>query len=109
MRIILDECLPRRLVRDLQPYTVTTVPRQGWAGKKNGELLRLIIPEFDVFITLDSNLLHQQNLVGIALCIITLHAPNSRYETLQPIVPRILETITGAKPGLIIQIDAPFL
>lgn len=104
MRIILDECLPRRLVRDLQPYTATTVPRQGWAGRKNGDLLRVIIPEFDVFITLDSNLVHQQHLTGIDLCIITLHAPNSRYETLLPMVPQILAAITESQPGLIIHV-----
>ncbi len=104
MRIILDECLPRRLIRDLQAYTATTVPRQGWAGKKNGELLRLIIPEFDVFITLDSNLAHQQNLTGIDLCIITLHASNSRYETLQPMIPQVLDALSGAQPGSVIQI-----
>ena len=104
MRIILDECLPRRLVRDLQPYSATTVPRQGWAGRKNGDLLRLIIPEFDVFITLDSNLVHQQNLTGIDLCVITLHAPNSRYETLLPIVPQILEAMREARPGTIIHV-----
>ena len=104
MRIILDECLPRRLVRDLQHYTVTTVPRQGWAGRKNGDLLRLIIPEFDVFITLDSNLVHQQNLAGVDLCIITLHALNSRYETLLPMVPQMMAAIADARPGSIIHV-----
>ena len=104
MRIILDECLPRRLIRDLQAHTVTTVPRQGWAGRKNGDLLRLIIPEFDAFITLDSNLVHQQNLSGIDLCIITLHAPNSRYETLQPMVRQIMDAIEKAQRGSIIHV-----
>ena len=104
MRIILDECLPRRLVRDLSLYATTTVPRQGWGGIKNGALLELIVPEFDIFITLDSNLVHQQNLVGVDLCVITLHAVNSRYETLQPMVPQILEAIAGAQPGLSIHI-----
>ncbi|MDP6629566.1 MAG: hypothetical protein QGH42_02010 [Kiritimatiellia bacterium] len=104
MRAILDECLPRRLVRDLHPHPVTTVPREGWAGIKNGALLKLIIPAFDIFITLDSNLVHQQNLEGIDLCVITLHAVNSRYETLQPLVSDILEAIGGAEPGLIIHL-----
>ena len=58
MRVILDECLPRRLVRNLHAHQVTTVPREGWASIKNGALLKLIIPEFDVFITVDRNLVH---------------------------------------------------
>lgn len=104
MQIILDECLPRRLLRDLSPHAATTVPREGWAGIKNGELLGLIASAFDVFVTLDRGLVHQQNLEGIDLCVITLRAVNSRYETLQPMVPKLLEAIEGAKPGSRIQI-----
>ena len=40
MKIILDECLPRRLLRDMSDYIATTVPRQGWAGITNGALLK---------------------------------------------------------------------
>ena len=104
MKIILDECLPRRLVRDLHPYLATTVPREGWEGIKNGALLKLIISAFDVFITLDSNLVHQQNLDGVDLCIITLHAVNSRYETLEPMVSDICKAISKATPGMVIHI-----
>ncbi len=104
MRIILDECLPRRLVRDLHPHAATTVPREGWAGIKNGVLLKLIIPAFDIFITLDSNLVHQQNLEGVDLCVITLHSVNSRYETLQPLVPDILRAIGDTKSGVVIHL-----
>lgn len=104
MKIILDECLPRRLVRDLHPYLATTVPREEWAGIKNGVLLKLIMSSFDIFITLDSNLVHQQNIEGIDLCIITLHAVNSRYETLQPMLPDILDAISRAKSGVVIHI-----
>jgi predicted nuclease of predicted toxin-antitoxin system len=104
MRIILDECLPRRLIRDLHPHAATTVPREGWAGITNGVLLKRIIPSFDIFITMDSNLVHQQNLEGIDLCVITLHAVNSRYETLQPLVPDILRAIGDAQPSVIIHI-----
>lgn len=104
MKIILDECLPRRLVRDLHPHSATTVPREGWAGIPNGALLKLIAPEFDVFITVDSNLVHQQNLAGSNLCVITLHAVNSRYETLQPLMPDVLKAISCVQPGKIIHV-----
>ena len=99
MKIILDECLPVRLVRDLQDHAVTTVPRQGWAGVTNGALLKRVEPEFDVFITMDSNIVHQQNLTGLDVCLIVLHGPNSRYETLQPLLPQIKEALLQAKPG----------
>jgi hypothetical protein len=59
---------------------------------------------FYVFITLDSNLAHQQNLNGVDLCVITLHAVNSRYETLQPLVQDILDAITASRPGTIVHL-----
>lgn len=104
MKVILDECLPRRLVRDLRPHQVTTVPREGWAGIKNGALLKLIVSEFDVFVTVDKNLIHQQNLQGMNLRVIILHAVNNRYETLEPLVPGILEAIEQTQPGTILHL-----
>ncbi len=104
MRIILDECLPRRLLRDLPDHQVTTVPRQGWSGVSNGALLERIVPDFDIFITMDSNLIHQQNLECLAVSLIVLHGPNSRYETLQPLLPAIRSAVAQAKPGSVIHL-----
>jgi len=56
MRVLLDECLPRRLKREIVGYEVVTVPEAGWAGKSNGELLALAAERFDVFVTVDQNL-----------------------------------------------------
>ena len=41
MKVVLDECLPRKLKRALPGHDVATVPEMGWAGIKNGPLLRL--------------------------------------------------------------------
>ena len=105
MKILLDECLPRRLVRDLNRHSVTTVPRQGWAGVTDAELLDLAGEEFDVLLTMDSNLVFQQNLKRSSLCIIVLQALNSRYETLQSLVPEILAAIERAGAGQIVLIS----
>jgi predicted nuclease of predicted toxin-antitoxin system len=105
MKILLDECLPRRLLRDLNAHSVTTVPRQGWAGMKDSELIRSADGEFDVFITIDSNMVFQQNLAKLNLRIIVLRAANSRYETLQPLVPDLLRTLDHLRtPGLIVTV-----
>lgn len=53
MKILLDECIDRRLAKDIQGHKVLTVPQAGWAGIKNGELLRLAQAQFDVFVTVD--------------------------------------------------------
>lgn len=83
MRILLDESLPRRLKADLKPYRVKTVSEMGWQGKKNGELLRLMLSQFDVFITVDQNLPYQSNLKLTQTDIIILVSSSNRYEGLQ--------------------------
>ena len=63
MRILLDECAPRPLKRELADYEIRTVVAMGWSGKKNGELLRLMSQEgFTILLTTDQNLRYQQNL-----------------------------------------------
>ena len=62
MRVLLDECVPRRLKREFVGHDVKTAPEMGWASKKNGELLALAAVDFDVFLTTDRNLSYQQNL-----------------------------------------------
>ena len=49
MRVLLDECLPKRLKQSLIGHDVQTVPEAGWAGKKNGDLIRLAAGKFDAF------------------------------------------------------------
>jgi hypothetical protein len=61
MRVLLDECVPAAVKSGLAGHEVRTVGRMGWAGKKNGELLKLASKRFDVFVTVDRSLTHQQN------------------------------------------------
>lgn len=91
MKILFDENLPKQLKADFGPdFDVRTVRDMGWLGKKNGELLGLIVFNgFDYFITLDKNLRHQQNLDRIELKIFLLLAVNNRRETLQVFVEKI--------------------
>ena len=56
MRVILDECLPRRLGLELSGHLVSTVPLAGWAGVSNGKLLARIAGNYDAFVTVDKNL-----------------------------------------------------
>jgi predicted nuclease of predicted toxin-antitoxin system len=66
MKILLDECIDRRLAKDFIGYEIKTVPQMGWAGIKDNELLVLAAAVFDVFITADRNLSFQQNLSQFA-------------------------------------------
>jgi len=53
MHILIDECLPKKLKRELSEHTVFTVQEKGWSGVENGELLRIAESEFDVWVTAD--------------------------------------------------------
>lgn len=95
MKILLDENLPQQLKRDFGfDYEVKTVRDMGWLGKKNGELLGLIVFNgFDFFGTIDKNLRYQQNLDRIDLKIFLLLSVNNRRETLQTLVQKIKDRI----------------
>lgn len=62
MRVLLDECVDRRLDREIVGHDVETVPHMGWAGKQNGELLGLAAANFDVFVTVDRKLPKQHDI-----------------------------------------------
>jgi hypothetical protein len=98
MKVLLDECLPKRLKREVQADTVRTVPEMGWAGTKNGALLRLVEREFDVFLTNDQNLEHQQNLKRLDLAVVVLVAPTNDIEDLRPLMPAANEAIRTIGP-----------
>lgn len=107
MRVLLDECLPRKLKRELQGHHVSTVPEMGWAGVKNGALLRLLqTSTIEVFVTVDGNLEYQQNLRRINLALIVLKALDNTIETLRPLAPRILAALQSIQLGDLIHIAA---
>jgi hypothetical protein len=62
MRVLLDESLPRGLRKGLLGHEVKTVGDMNWRSIKNGSLLALAEPLFDVLITADRNMQYQQNL-----------------------------------------------
>jgi hypothetical protein len=89
MRVLIDECLPRKLKFQLPDHETKTVPEMDWAGRKNGELLSLMMGQFDVFITIDQNVKYQQNLQNISIAFITVSAPSNRLADLLPLVPQL--------------------
>ncbi len=99
MRLLLDECIDRRLSRELTAHEVITVPQMGWAGIKDGQLLTLAETEFDVFITVDRNLSFQQNLSQFNIAVIVLQASSNRLTDLKPLAPKILAILDRAAKG----------
>ncbi|MGL4620828.1 MAG: DUF5615 family PIN-like protein [Chroococcidiopsis sp.] len=106
MKILLDECIDRKLARDFPDCEVKTVPQMGWAGVKNGQLLALAQVEFDVFITVDRNLSFEQNLPQFDIAVIVLQASSNRLADLKPLVPEILAILATAAKGEATKVSA---
>ncbi|MBI2812682.1 MAG: DUF5615 family PIN-like protein [Opitutae bacterium] len=99
MKILLDECLDRRLAREFVGHTVKTTPQMKWAGVKNGRLLALAERHFDVFVTVDRNLSFQQHLPGFNIAVIILRARSNRADDIRPLIPAVLAQLPALQPG----------
>ena len=99
MKLLLDECIDRRLAKDIEGHEVVTVPQAGWAGIKNGELLKLAHTQFDVFVTVDQNLSFQQHLPQFSIAVIVLQAATNRLHDLRPLVLQLLKILPTAQKG----------
>ena len=99
MHILLDEKnLPRRLASRLDGHEVATVQRCGWSGVKNGKLLALAAAQFDVLLTMDSNLEYQQNSATLPMGVQVIQAVSNRLEHLEPVVPNLLRELKNFPP-----------
>ena len=102
MKIIIDECVPHIVKKRLPERGIKTVQEMGWAGVKNGELLKLVETNFDVFITSDKNLRYQQNLQDRTIAILLL--PSNQVPIIENLLPQIDEELESIKSGDFIEI-----
>lgn len=100
MKLLLDECLPRKLKNHLPGHECHTVPEAGWAGKKNGELLLLAEKAgFEIFLTLDRGMQYEQNLKGRKIAIVLVAGKSSRLADLLPQIPAVLDVLRSVRAG----------
>ena len=99
MRILLDECVPRRFRRELSGHEVRTVPEMGWASLANGALLAAASGMFDVFLTTDKRLGDQQNISRFAIAVVILVAKRNKLEFLLPLAPELRKVLDEVRPG----------
>lgn len=105
MRILLDECVPRPLKRQLPQYEVKTVTEMGWAGTKNGQLLKKMQDtQFTILLTTDQNLRYQQNLEQTGVAIVVMVANSNRLPDLIPLLPQVCDVLETITPGQVIEI-----
>ncbi len=106
MRILLDECVPRPLKRELSDHEVKTVVEMGWSGKKNGELLQLMTQAgFAILLTTDQNLRYQQNLQQAGVAVVVLAAPSNRLPDLVSLIPDTRNVLRTISAGEVVEIS----
>lgn len=103
-RVLFDENMPRKLRRDLPEFAIRTAQEEGWAGVKNGELLRRSSTTFEVLVTIDQRMRHQQNLTHLAIGVVVIEVPDTRLIHLRRLVPKLRAAIQRINPGEIIVI-----
>jgi len=103
MRVLFDQGTPVPLRRYLTPHTVTIVFERGWSTMKNGELLDAAeLDGFDVLVTTDQNLIHQQNLSNRQIAIVVLTTTN--WPAIERGVKQVTDALDGIKPGSFVEI-----
>lgn len=106
-RVLLDENLPNVLADKLPEHEVRTVEEAGWKGTKNGQLLRLAASSFDVFLTGDRSIPHQQPVAKMALGFVILALGSLALNDIIPFLREIDEAIEAVGSGEVIHIKRP--
>jgi hypothetical protein len=104
MRVLLDECVPRKLCNELIGYEVTTVPKERLAGTKDTPLLHAVRDKFEVLVTVDRNLQFEQNIQHLPVAVMVLYGRSNRLVDLKPLVPELLRELNHIKPGQIVHV-----
>jgi len=99
-RVLLDENVDRQLVPLFDAgLEVRTVREQEWTGLKNGALLRVAAEAFDVFVTMDRNLPHQQHLAALDLAVVVIRAVSNSFVDVASLMTEVNAAVRSAVPG----------
>ena len=105
MKVLLDECVPRKFKRSLPGHACQTVPAAGLAGQRNGALLLSAeLLGFDVFLTVDRGLEFEQNMAVRRIAIVIVHSRSNRLADLVPHAAECLAQISSAQPGKVYRV-----
>jgi predicted nuclease of predicted toxin-antitoxin system len=92
MKLLLDECVTKRLKSQLWDFEVYTVSELGWNGVKNGKLMTLCVENnFDILLTIDKNMIYQQNIEKYPIAIAVIDSFTSKFEELILFIPFLIK------------------
>ena len=108
--ILLDENIPRplmRLLNRMSPrcYEATTVQHMGWSSIKNGKLLDAAERSFDILLTADKGIQHQQNMTGRKIAMVIIRPKWNKMKFVVPMLDKILQAVEKIQPGEVLIVD----
>ena len=97
MKVLFDQGVPAPLRHHLSKHNVGTAYELGWSTLGNGDLLdEAEKAGYEVFVTTDKNIVHQQNLAKRRLAVLVL--PSARWPNIQSNIPAILDALENLSP-----------
>ncbi|HEX8651006.1 MAG TPA: hypothetical protein VF708_09190 [Pyrinomonadaceae bacterium] len=106
MKVFVDECVTYLLMAHFTRHDFTHILDTPWRGMKNGALLRLVASEYDVFLTTDRHIPHQQNLRKLNLAFVIIHGVSNKIDDLLPLAPKTIDALDHISPGDLVIISA---
>ena len=106
IRVLLDNCVPRRLAGLLDGVNVTAAVDIGWAGLTDRDLLDAMVGHYDVLVTVDRGIGHQQRLHDRPIAVVLLRARTNRLADLAPLVPGLRHAVGHMRLGVVHEIGS---
>jgi len=104
MLILFDHVTPAGIAPFLPAHTVTKAKDRGWDTLTNGDLLaEAERAGFDVLLTADKNMRHQQNLRGRRIALVVLSTP--QWPVVRLHIGKIAAAVDAATPGSYIEVS----
>ena len=106
MKILFDHGTPAPLRQRLRGHSVDTAAEKGWDGLANGDLIdQAELEDYEVLITTDQNIRHQQNLTRRRLVVIVLLSTAWPYALSR--IEEIRAAVAEAQPGELREVHIP--
>ena len=97
--------MPADLRHSFSAHEAHTVEWAGLKGKKNGELLDAAeLAGYEVLLTMDQGVKHQQNLINRRIALLVLAAQSNQLEALRPLVRKALTALESMGAGTIVRV-----
>ncbi len=107
MRILIDECVDPRVQLLFGDLEATTVHEQGWDALEDGPLLTAAQQTFDVLVTIDGGIEHQQNLAKFQIGVVVVHVPKNQLPHYRVLQRELLSAVERVRPGQTIHVRMP--